>query len=890
LIVITVAGTGNSAVDATSYATTSFTPTANSVLLCYVFATGTASAGSMTGGSLTWSLVASQVYNTVDKAYLFQALVGSSPVSTTPTFSCVDDGATGATMRAFQATGADHTNPLRQFAQGSGSTSDPSVTFDDALLTSNAYLACFGIPRNPPASTAPSGWTESFDTGYSPPTAGSSGGFRVNGETVSSVTFTTASGAWGMIAAEIQAGGTAGEGGGAIEITNGSDLELHICLLDANTTAGGAGGAIHQSGGTLLVTKSTFDANSALVGSHAYVASGIAIFHDDILINAPQGYGVYEETGGSVAMTTDALFANLPDHLFNIVMGTSVEVEPQFCPVASPSGTDPSEFEAYRLFGGQTCATMGTRASDFGAEDPLLIPVVGCSAVACGRWQDVITPTVQSGDCEIAVCDYASYAGDYDTDWAEILAKPTGVDHRTIICLDPDGMAHQLTGLLLNMRPLVTQRDVKFQEYQGQDIDLEFTDPEGILDPAVPGSILFGVDWRGLKVSIGSWLVGTERVLKQATFYLDDVRAAEGVVFYRCKDAFSKFQDVQVRANTAINLTDTSDTGALAAVTVNVAFAAIETWTLTFTTTSHFQIKGSLTGSDGESDTADDFTSTTGAITVLAADWSGSFLIGDTVTFESVAQYGPDNLFTIARQMLTDNTDLVSSDFDDDTWNDAIASFSLHEGTFTQHDPIDALSLLRLFMRHGPATAYPDEDGQIAVSHFLPRIGVVFQDTICETYDLVSLNTERLNIHTSVTIRYAPDVDGNMTLGRRWPRGEPGNFPLTVELPGFGSDDESVVDFIAQRYFALFEEQRELFNIDLLLVDLNRRLDDIAYMRSVLPPRSNYGQFIKLDRDLTGLEIRAQLLEIGWLVQPAGSCGYLFYDAGHRYDMCWIYF
>lgn len=681
---------------------------------------------------------------------------------------------------------------------------------------------------------------------------------------------------------------TAGQGGGGIEMVS-STVTCHICLFDGNATAGAAGGAIHQSGGTLLVTKTTLDANSAANGSHLYIATGTATIHDDILINAPQGYGIYKEAAASLDMITNCLFENLPDHVSGAGIGTSDVHDPSFCPVAEPDGTDPSEFDAYRLSGSSSCASMGTRSSDFGADDPLLIPVTGSSGVACGRWQDVIAPTVQE-DCEIRDCDYQTYAGPYDADWAAMLEKPTGADHRAIVCLDPGGLNYQLTGMLASMRPLTTQRDVKFQEYQGQDCDLEFIDPEGTLDPEVPGSSLEGVNWRGMKLFIGSWLVGTQRVLGHAIFYLDDIRAAEGVVRFRAKDAFSRLQDTQVRANIAIDQADTAAGGSVSVINVHVDFAAIESWTLTFTTATHFKSQGSLTGADGEGDTTSDFTSTSGSISIPASSWSGTFAAGDEVTFIAVAQYGPGNLFAICRQILTDNTDLESSDFDDETWNDAIASFASHVGTWTQRDATDALSLLRLFMRHGPATAYPDHEGQIAIAHFLPRLGSVIDRTICDTYDLEDLDTERLNIHTSVTVRFAPDATGELTLSRRWPQDTGlGNFPLTVDLPGFGADDESIVDFVAQRYFALFEEQRELFNVDLLLQDLNRKLEDVAYLRSTLPRRTTYGQFIKLERDLVGLQIRAQLLDAGWLIQPAGSCGTMFYDAGHRYDDCWTY-
>jgi hypothetical protein len=199
-----------SSTNATSYALEAFTPAAEAVLVVLVFATGTVAAGTMSGGSLTWTRATSVAYNSgVDTAYVFWATTGASPGSTTITFHCTGDTATGCVLMAFQFTHADVSTPtpIRQVKTGTGSGANPAVTFDSALLPANGYCAGFGIPRNPPASTTPFEWTEVADTGYSTPTAGATGAFRVRHESGATITFTSASGAWGMVAVEVWGAG-----------------------------------------------------------------------------------------------------------------------------------------------------------------------------------------------------------------------------------------------------------------------------------------------------------------------------------------------------------------------------------------------------------------------------------------------------------------------------------------------------------------------------------------------------------------------------------------------------------------------------------------------------------------------------------------------------------
>lgn len=190
--------------DASSYAMASFTPTANAILAVLVSATNTVAAGTMTGGSLTWTRRASVTFNGgISNFYLFTAPTGASPGATVPTFDCTGDAATGCMMDLIELTGLNNSSPVRQFKTGNGSSSSPTVTMDSALQADKAYFSGFACTRNPAGGAAPTSWTPTANTGHTSPTTGYSGAYRNGSETGTTVTFTAgASTNWGMIAVE----------------------------------------------------------------------------------------------------------------------------------------------------------------------------------------------------------------------------------------------------------------------------------------------------------------------------------------------------------------------------------------------------------------------------------------------------------------------------------------------------------------------------------------------------------------------------------------------------------------------------------------------------------------------------------------------------------------
>lgn len=515
------------------------------------------------------------------------------------------------------------------------------------------------------------------------------------------------------------------------------------------------------------------------------------------------------------------------------------------------------------------------------------------------KWQDEIAPTtpcVSALDASAIVdCNYTTFTGDYPADWIAALDVSRGLDHRTVICLDPDDNAWQLTALFKSMRALSQRRDVKFRDYQSQDVDLNFLDPDGVLDPTVVGSLLYGETWKWMQVFVGSWLVGTQKVLAHTRMYLQDIRHEEGVTTFRCTDIFGRLSTIYLRANDDENLELTTAAGTLSGVTVLVADAQIESWTLTFDTATTFDVYGTLTGSDGSGSTGANFTSTSGSIYIGTASWGGTWAPGDTVTFDAIMVDPPPaqepwNLFLGAFTWVQIATDLIAADvLDSVSWAQAVIDFPEHIGRYYARTQLDVVSFIRDIARHGPATAYPDGNGKIALAYFRPTIAQSVARVVCKSLDLSSLKTERLPVYGSVTVNFAPGASGSPTRSVRWPTSPTSSEdPLSISLLGFASDRSAAALHVAQEIYAQFQESREVYEIQLLPVDLNVNLEDVMWIDSSRPNRQGYAIVYQTDKDLGNLSLRVGILNADWIIQPPGACGYGFCDVGHRCDDCWI--
>lgn len=194
--------------NASTYAWGAFTPANDAILIAFVFATGTTTAVPTITGGQQWVFVGRQAYNSVDSAYMLWTRTPSTGNgSTTFTFDCTGDAATGAIMFMYSVTGCDNTaiSPIRQaLSAAATATTNPTVSGLTAIVTTNAAISACAIDRQVIAATAPSGWTaDNESTGMTTPVNGASASYRLSGETGTSIAWTAASGDWACWVAEI---------------------------------------------------------------------------------------------------------------------------------------------------------------------------------------------------------------------------------------------------------------------------------------------------------------------------------------------------------------------------------------------------------------------------------------------------------------------------------------------------------------------------------------------------------------------------------------------------------------------------------------------------------------------------------------------------------------
>lgn len=203
-VAFTSSGAGvASSTNTTSYAGNTATPAAGDLLLCFVSASDTSATATMTG-TWTWKLLKSLAIAS-DTLYVFYAFADSA-TSTTPTFDCTGDTATGAIVYWLRVTGnyGQQVPVIRQFKTATGSGTSPSVTLDYAPLTENGCIGAYLKKTISGTGSSPTSWTTASSLTYSTPNTRQVVSYRASGETSASISWTqTNAGNWGAIVLEI---------------------------------------------------------------------------------------------------------------------------------------------------------------------------------------------------------------------------------------------------------------------------------------------------------------------------------------------------------------------------------------------------------------------------------------------------------------------------------------------------------------------------------------------------------------------------------------------------------------------------------------------------------------------------------------------------------------
>jgi hypothetical protein len=197
--------------DLTTYSFASFTPTAGSILVVFVVATGTLQTNptiTNTGTTLTWTLDAVQIVSG-NGYYIFWARVPATVSASVVSFNCTTDGPDGVNMSIFSCANTNRfsSDPLIQTkisTAGTNST-NANITFDKALRPRSGYIVAWsGLFTANNNSTAPTGFTEVGDLGRNTPAKNLAAARRDGGlSTAGPITFTNAITTWVVMGAEV---------------------------------------------------------------------------------------------------------------------------------------------------------------------------------------------------------------------------------------------------------------------------------------------------------------------------------------------------------------------------------------------------------------------------------------------------------------------------------------------------------------------------------------------------------------------------------------------------------------------------------------------------------------------------------------------------------------
>lgn len=508
--------------------------------------------------------------------------------------------------------------------------------------------------------------------------------------------------------------------------------------------------------------------------------------------------------------------------------------------------------------------------------------------------------------CDVVSCGYDSFAGAYPDDWQRLLAKGVVPAAVIVICYDPGGRDLQLTPFVESMRPIKQARDIKFAEYTGYDTDVIFADPTGRFDPHIAGGDIYQDNWFGKFVDVGVWLVGTSAVLKLGRYFLvDALPIAGGKTRWRLEDIFVWLLRSETRANSLGKFSVTSS--ASGTVTENQAscdpaFCRQQVWTVTFTTATDFTIEGAKIGLDGGGSTGLDFTSTSGSIYLPTTFWNGVWAIGDKVTFTSGVRYTATNVIAAARNMLTVLSDIPEAWLDKVAWDDIEAKSTAYKITYWSDNIDDPLRLLRIFMRHRMATAFPTHEAKISVMTFEPEPSQWVTRCIGKRYNLVDLEAEHLPVYNVLSAQTGYGEGGSPSSGAQYPAAGDANpswarynmkYPYTFTLRGYVSADYSTVRGLLQEFYftraGLPYNPRQVFKLTSKMTEANMYLGEVVYIDSGRPVRQGYGLVVEISKDISGRAIKGKLMDVSDVIEPPSGCGYGFCGGVGTTDDCWVY-
>lgn len=519
----------------------------------------------------------------------------------------------------------------------------------------------------------------------------------------------------------------------------------------------------------------------------------------------------------------------------------------------------------------------------------VFIPETSCYVDLCERW----IPGSEMPDC-----GYQKFYDEYPDDWKGELARASGCTHVVIVCYYGPGGPVQLTCIVKEMRPLVSEMSVDLKEYQVQDTDIVFVDPTQYLDPWHEGSLLYGKEWKGAPVEVGSWLVGTEKVLAQAWLYLDDVKHDGELATWTLHDKFNEMLKRHMRANMVrLEDIDCPDNAKLKRVDVNSALCPIGDWTLTFSGSDDYEVYSEQLGFEGKGKISTDFHSASGAIAILAtADYwnisAGNPAAGDTITFTTSLSLPRQAAVSALRTALTTYYDLDDDDdLDGVNFDEVLANTNLWRITVIQKDPITALEFARRIMKHIAGAIYVATDGRLTIWQYTPSAKPPDVYATCYSDDLKTAKTGTTQTCDVIVVHYGADEAGELQYAVRLPSAVVfGDVPAVsyaeyenrvveeIDLEYFTYDDKSQAEWICYYLYSLRCLGHRTFELTNKLLRLNAKPGDVVWVDSKRPEAVGCSVFYRVAKDLSARNMEIGAVDsAGWLAEcRTGICGWAY--------------
>jgi hypothetical protein len=508
--------------------------------------------------------------------------------------------------------------------------------------------------------------------------------------------------------------------------------------------------------------------------------------------------------------------------------------------------------------------------------------------------------------------------GPGDEDGGRLIPGPCPPDYCLEVTYDPAGERGGpivLTDELMEMRPLRDSKDYLLRDYRAEDTDLVWNDPQGVLDPRVPGSVLANANYTKARVEI--------RVIDNVVGVIGHVYVGElltvaaevGKTTWRLGNLFKRLLDKPLLANTTGRQVTTngntfgSGMGSgnyINGLTVNPG-CRIEVWTFTFLNDNQFTCEGSLTGQDGAGSRSAEFISDSGSITVRPFRWTGTFGAGSTTSISTPWGIRFQTIVDILLALLQQDSGagLTPEEIDLEAF-EALRSSPLNQQLeFVQDSEQSVLKTLAELSRHISATVLPLPDGRITIFNFIPELmDRSTLEALCHWDDLIDLKTEETPIYNEFTFKFDYDWDDtqNFLQTLSWPKRDDENPSLqefqvrypapTVELRGFTAVQDTVVEQIAQQLYNRFSRPNELMTILLKGKRWQLPMDELLFLQSIIPIREVFVEPVELRKTFAP---GAPFVEIDAIntenfVQAPTACGFGFYVDEHFADDCWVYF